>query len=102
MTVSRRRYGSSFKIGVVRKVERGLPAAQVARSYQLSPHLIYKWLRQYREDPEKAFKRGGSWEFEDFDTETRIAELERMVGCLTMENEFLKKSWNGLRVMEGR
>ncbi len=91
MTISRRRYGSSFKIDVVRKVESGLSAAQVARRYQLSPHLVYKWLRQYRENPEKAFKRGGSKEFEDLDTDFRVAELERKIGSLTMENEFLKK-----------
>ncbi|MCH7819850.1 MAG: transposase [Candidatus Marinimicrobia bacterium] len=91
MTGSRRRYGSSFKIDVVRKVESGLSAAQVARRYQLSPHLVYKWLRLYRENPEKAFKRGGSREFENLDTEARVAELERKVGSLTMENEFLKK-----------
>ena len=91
MTASRRRYVSSFKIEVVRKVESGLSAAQVARRYQLSPHLVYKWLRQYRENPEKAFKRGGAKEFEDLDTEARVAELERMVGSLTMENDFLKK-----------
>jgi len=91
MTVSRRRYGSSFKIDVVRKVESGLSAAQVARRYQLSPHLVYKWLRQYRENPENAFKRGGAKEFENLDAEVRIAELERMVGILTMENGFLKK-----------
>ena len=91
MTTSRRRYGSSFKIEVVRNVESGVSAAQVARRYQLSSHLVYKWLRQYRENPEKAFKRSGSREFEDLDTEARIAELERKVGRLTMENGFLKK-----------
>ncbi len=91
MTISRRRYGSSFKIEVVRKVESGLSAGKVARRYQLSPHLVYKWLRLYRENPEKAFKRGGSKEFENLDAEARIAELERKVGSLTMENGFLKK-----------
>lgn len=58
MTGIRRKYVSSFKIDIVRKVESGLPVAQVARRFQLSPHLIYKWLHQYRENPEKAFKRG--------------------------------------------
>ncbi len=91
MSASRRRYVSSFKIEVVRKVESGLSAAQVARRYQLSPHLVYKWLRQYRENPEKAFKKGLAKEFENLDIEARVAELERMVGSLTMENEFLKK-----------
>ena len=75
MTGSRRRYGSSFKIDVVRKVESGVSAAQVARRYQLSPHLVYKLLSLYRENPEKAFKRGGAKEFENLDAEAHIAEL---------------------------
>ena len=77
MTGSRRRYGSSFKIDVVRKVESGVSAARVARRYQLSPHLVYKWLRLYRENPEKAFKSGGSREFENLDAEARIAGFFR-------------------------
>ena len=71
MTISRRRYGSSFKIEVARKVESGLSAAKVARRYQLSPHLVYKWLRLYRGNAEKAFKNGGSREFENLKMHSR-------------------------------
>ena len=39
----------------------------------------------------KLLRGGGSREFENLDAEARIAELERKVGSLTMENVFLKK-----------
>ena len=65
----------------------------MARRYEIHPTLLARWRQQLRQDPERAFtaNRNGS------DEEVRIAELERMVGRLTMENALLKRPWRGSR-----
>ena len=88
MALSRRKFSAEFKVRAVRQVEAGASTAAVARRYEVHPTLLTKWRQQLRQDPERAFtgKRNGS------DEEARIAELERMVGRLTMENTLLKKA----------
>jgi len=59
--------------------------AQLCRRYNISSSLLYHWKRQY--------SRG---KFNNEPTEEavlkdRIEKLERLVGRLTLENEFLKK-----------
>ncbi len=88
MALSRRKFSAEFKVRAVRQVEAGASTAVVARRYEIHPTLLTKWRQQLRQDPERAFsgKRNGS------DEEARLAELERMVGRLTMENALLKKA----------
>ena len=91
----RRQYTRDFKIGVVREVESGKPLAQVSRKNGISPSLVVKWRKQYFDDPENAFMGNGK----TYKENARIAELERMVGQLYAENEFLKKA---LTVLESQ
>ena len=59
--------------------------AQICRRYNISSSLLYHWKRQYsrgkfnNEPTEEAALRD------------RVEKLERLVGKLTLENEFLKK-----------
>ena len=91
----RRQYTRDFKIGVVREVKSGKPLAQVSRKNGISPSLVVKWRKQYFDDPENAFRGNGK----TYKENARIAELERMVGQLYAENEFLKKA---LTVLESQ
>ena len=91
----RRQYTRDFKIGVIREVESGKTLAQVSRENGISPSLIVKWRKQYFDDPENAFRGNGK----TYKENARIAELERMVGRLYAENEFLKKA---LTILEGK
>jgi transposase len=91
----RRQYTRDFKIGVVREVEIEKSLAQVSRENGICPSLIVKWRKQYFEDPENAFRGNG----QAYKEQARIAELERMVGRLYAENEFLKKA---LKTLESR
>jgi len=86
MSKVRRQFTREFKLQVLREVEAGKAIAQVAREYQLHPTLMGKWQRRHRADPQRAFTNSTALQ-----DEARIAELERMVGKLTMENAFLKK-----------
>ena len=95
MVKSRSNYTKEFKLAILSQVETGIPVAQVARENGLHPQLIFRWKREYMENPEKAFAGPGH----PYKNQARIAELERMVGKLYAENEFLKKT---LETMNGR
>ena len=83
----RRTFTREFKLKVIREVEAGKSQAQVAREYQLTETTISKWRRQHRQYQDRAFAGRGH----AYTDEARLHELERMVGRLTMENDFLKK-----------
>ena len=83
----RRKFNKEFKLKVVNEIEAGKTAAQVAREYRVGNNLIYRWHKEYRFNPDNAFSGNGNAS----SYEAKIAELERMIGRLTMENELLKK-----------
>jgi transposase len=83
----RRIFTREFKLKVIREVEAGKSQAQAAREYQLSDTAIYKWRQQLSKYNDRAFAGQGN----AYTDEARVNELERMVGRLTMENDFLKK-----------
>jgi transposase-like protein len=85
--VKRRTFTREFKLKVIREVEAGNSQAQVAREYQITENTISKWRRQHRQYQDRAFAGRGH----AYTDEARLHELERMVGRLTMENDFLKK-----------
>jgi transposase-like protein len=71
----------------VRELEAGKSTAQAAREHQLHPNLIYRWKRKYRDGGPNAFAPAMNPAPSD---EAKIAELERLIGQLTIENSFLK------------
>ena len=87
MALKRRKFTREVKLQVVREVEAGKPVAQAAREYEVHPTQITKWRQLQRQYAERAFAGNGHV----YKEEARIAELERMVGQLTMENALLKK-----------
>ena len=90
MSRERRKFSRDFKIKVVQAYESGVSAVELSRQFEIHPNVIYAWSREYRRDPIKAF------ETDQLDStqapDQRIAELERMVGRLSLENDFLKKA----------
>jgi transposase len=91
MSKVRRIFSREFKLQAVREAELGTPTAELARRYELNPNLISRWCQEYRANPEGAFNRKNGHGTNDDVSSRRIAELEQMVGRLTMENSFLKK-----------
>ena len=84
----RRSFTPQFKAQIVLEVLAGLKSqAEVARQHKLKPELIARWKEVALEGLETLF-RGGDQRDQDQD---RIAELERMVGRLTMELEVVRK-----------
>jgi len=59
--------------------------AQICRRYNISSSLLYHWKRQYSRG------RFNNEPTEEAALKDRIEKLERLVGRLTLENEFLKR-----------
>ena len=78
-------YSEAFKRQVVEEILQGAgSAAEVTRKYGLSSGIVYRWCREREEKITPA-------EEDSRVLRARVAELERMVGRLAMENDFLKK-----------
>jgi len=83
----RRNFTREFKISVLREMENGKGAAQICRENNIGSSMLYKWQREYRQNPEMAFAGNGNI----CKSEAKIAERERLIGQLYAENAFLKK-----------
>ena len=94
MDLSRAIYSRDLKITAMRALDAGALTGEIARKYQLSPKLLERWRGEWRARGEAAFpgigRRGAG--LPALDDAHRIAELERKVGQMTMENDFLKKA----------
>jgi transposase len=83
---NQRSFSIEFKRQVVQEFLSGESRpAQLCRRYNISSSLLYHWKRQY--------SRGkfNNEPTEEAALKDRVEKLERLVGKLTLENEFLKK-----------
>src|ERR1700732_4033301 len=94
MDLARAVYSRDLKIAVMRALDAGSATGEIARKYQLSPKLLERWRGEWRAKGVLAFPGIGrrGTDLPALDDARRIAELERKIGQLTMENDFLKKS----------
>ena len=91
----RRTYSAEFKLDTVMEGMQGKKSvAQICREREIKDNLYYKWRDIFIERAAEIFERSGNKE--DQEKAERIAELERMIGKLAMENEVLKKAKNWL------
>ncbi len=95
MSSTRRKFSKEFKLKVVQAYESGTSVASLTREYDIHANLVYKWTEEYRNNPIGAFRGSADADHSDNASEKRLAELEQMVGRLTMELEFLKKALKG-------
>lgn len=96
MGLERRAFTREFKIAAIKEIESGKNVGMVARRLQVSKNVLYRWYREYRRHPSKAFSGAGK-----AINVSREAELERKIGQLTMENDFLKKVLESLEEQQG-
>ncbi len=84
-----RTYKPQLKAQVVLQVLSGTKsAAQVCRELQINETLLSRWKQQLLTHASLVFER----ESEASEKDERIAELERLIGRLTMEVEVAKKA----------
>jgi len=90
---NQRSYSLELKREVVEELLSGQSgAAQLCRRHNISSSLLYHWKKQY------SLGKFNNEPIEEAALKDRIEQLERLVGKLTLENEFLKKGLqNSLR-----
>ena len=91
-----RTFSPDFKLDTVMEGLQGEKStAQICRERDIKDVLYYKWRDTFLQNAASIFSEGPDLEQQRL--EKRIAELEQMVGRLTMENDILKKakSWLG-------
>ena len=85
MAKKRRTFSAEFKLDTVLEGVRGEKTiAQICREREITDSLYYKWRDLF------------------YDLEGQIADLERIIGRLTVENEILKKARSWLDTQRGR
>jgi len=98
MDLARRVYSRDLKVAAMREIDTGRTVGEVARQLELSPHLLERWRGEWRARGESAFPGVGRRGMSPVLTELqRIAELERKIGQMAMENDFLKKALQHFR-----
>lgn len=89
---TRRQFTAEFKAQRVLEVLSGRrTAAAICREYQLKPDLLTRWKADFVSHAAELFGGSASQHAEQR-AEQRIAELERLVGRLTLELEVAKKA----------
>jgi transposase len=84
----RRIYSAEFKRDSVKLViEGGRRAREVAKGLGINENVLYRWLKQYREDPKNSFPGNGRLKPE----EEEMRKLRKEVMDLKEEREILKK-----------
>jgi transposase len=89
MAGTRRKFTAEFKAKVVLQLVSGeKTASELCRAHKLNPNVLNRWRNEFVEQASSIFERGETGQGE----QQRIAELERLVGQLTMQLEIAKKA----------
>jgi transposase len=95
----RRKFTPQFKSQVVLQLRSGERSmAELCREHQLTSQMLGMWKQQFLAAATQAFESAATSKAE----QERMAELERMVGKLTMELEIAKKASSLLDGLWGR
>jgi transposase-like protein len=93
MTANRRQYSAEFKAKLVLQVLSGeKTTSELCRTHKLNANVLNRWRKEFLDHAASIFERGAV----DSEAEQKIAELERLVGQLTMQLEIAKKASNYL------
>jgi transposase len=86
-------HSREFKLTVCQQVTSGqMRPSQVCREHSLSESVLIRWRKEFQERGEAAFTtKQGTYISPTEALESRIAELERHCGRLSLENDVLKK-----------
>jgi transposase len=84
--VNQKRKSAKIKAQIVLELLRGKPIEEVSREYQVTVASLSEWRDSFIKNGEAGFKKQSG--------DSRVAEYERALGRLQMENELLKKKDN--------
>jgi transposase-like protein len=84
-----REFSPDFKVQVVLELlTNKRTASEICRQHQLKDSLLYRWKQEFLERAPQAFAQGSAGQSLE---QARIAELEGVIGRLTVELEAAKK-----------
>jgi len=87
--VQRRKFSAEFKAKVVLELIAGRKSlSEAGREYQIKESVLTRWKQAFLERASEVFAEPRS----DSEKDARIAELERMIGRLSMQVEVSKKA----------
>jgi len=87
--LTQRKFTREFKLAAIRQLATGKSFARLARELELHENVLRRWQREYQQRAGDAFP--GKGQVRARVGPDREAELERKIGQLTLENDFLKK-----------
>ncbi|HMM58877.1 MAG TPA: transposase [Candidatus Rifleibacterium sp.] len=89
----RNTYTPEFKTRVVLEIlKEEMTLSQIAQKYEVHQNMLTKWKQEFLEHAQGAFKRGKTEAEKELRAEKdRSQELEKLVGQLTYEVDWLKK-----------
>ena len=87
MAITRRKFTREFKLAAVEQLEGGKSLARTARELEVHENTLRRWKQEYDQHPGQAFPGLGHTR-----TPPREAQLERKIGQMTLEIDFLKKA----------
>lgn len=66
--------------------------AEICRKYGITQSMYYEWRNQVLEKGEESLMFGGKSK-EEYEKDKEIAQLQRKIGELTIQNDILKKNY---------
>jgi transposase len=87
VAISRRKFTREFKLAAIEQIESGKSLARVARELEVHENSLRRWKQEFQRNPSQAFPGLGNLR-----TPSREAQLERKIGQMTLEIDFLKKA----------
>ena len=96
---TRRTLNAQFKFQVALEAVKGLRSTnEIAADYQVHPTQVSTWKKELLESGSALFERKNARNRELEDQERRTAELERTLGRVVIEREFLVKKCKQLGI----
>jgi transposase-like protein len=94
-----KRYSASFKAKVALEAIKGdATIGEVASRFGVHPTQVQLWKAAILKNAEAVFSKPGN---QTDDSDKHVAQLERKVGQLTIENDFLKKNYTAYQKKSG-
>jgi len=84
---SQRVFTRECKLAAIKELESGSSVGLIARRLEIDRNTLYRWRREFKESAANAFPGKGKGVL----VGSQEAELERKIGQMTMEMDFLKK-----------
>lgn len=82
-----RKFTKEFKLDILAELNSEKSIAQISTEQSISPSLISKWRKEYKQNPERAFAGQGKV----CSLEAELSECKKAIGELYLQVSFLKK-----------